>query len=156
MPVGDAKTEPTDQDASSFIASLPDRTRREDAEGLVALMAGATGERPVLWGSGMVGFGTYHYRYASGREGDWFKVGFAARSKRLTIYLLSGLVGYDDLLARLGTFARGKSCLYVRRLDDVDRGLLDDLVRRCVAHIDQVEADLGAIPRMSEMPPPKL
>jgi hypothetical protein len=116
-------------------------------------MRRATGAKPVLWGGWMVGFGTYHYRYASGREGDWFKVGFASGSRGLTVYLLSGMADDDDLLARLGRHRRTDVCLYVRRLDDVDLEVLDELITRSVAHIDQVEADAGAVPRLSDMPP---
>src|SRR5204863_7210923 len=100
--VASPKTAPSDEDPSRFIASIEDPVRRRDSEALVEMMTRASGAQPVIWGTGIVGFGRYHYRYDSGREGDWFKVGFAPRSKKLTIYPLSGMVGYDDLLSRLG------------------------------------------------------
>jgi hypothetical protein len=149
------KTTSAAGDVGAFVASIEDASRRADSQSLVRLMRRATGDTPRLWGSGMVGFGTYHYRYASGREGDWFKVGFAPRSKGLTIYLLSGLVGYDDLLSRLGKHTQSRSCIHIRRLSDVDMDVVRALVERSVAHIDQVESDLGAIPRLSDMPPPR-
>lgn len=101
-----------------------------------------------------MGFGTYHFHYASGKEGDYFKVGFAPRKADLVLYLMSGPVGYADLLNRPGRpHKAGKSAIYVKHLDDLDDDVLAKLIQRCVAHIDQVEADLGAIPRMSETPP---
>jgi hypothetical protein len=115
-------------------------------------MRKVTRAEPRMWGSGMVGFGEYHYRYASGREGDWFKVGFAPRTTRTTVYLMSGFAGYDDLLARLGTHSTGKSCLYLKRLSDVDLDVLTSLIRESVRHLDETETGAGAIPRMQEMP----
>lgn len=141
------------EDVTSFIEGIGNEARREDTRALLGLMRDVTGEEPQLWGSSMVGFGTYHYRYASGREGDLFKVGFAPRKDNLTLYLMSGMVGYDDLLAKLGPHKAGKSCIYVKRLDDLDREVLTTLIERSVAHIDQTEADAGGVPRMSEMPP---
>jgi hypothetical protein len=141
-------------DVTEFIDGVQNDARRDDSRRLLVLMQQVTGEEPQLWGTSMVGFGSYHYRYASGREGDYFKVGFAPRKANLTIYLMSGLVGYNDLLARLGPHSEGKSCIYVNRLDDVDTNVLTALIERAVAHIDQVWADAGGVPRMSEMPPP--
>ena len=149
------KTGPSDADVRGFIAAIDDPVRRADCESLLEPMSRATGEPPIIWGTGIVGFGRYHYRYESGREGVWFKVGFAPRSRKLTLYLLSGTAGYHDLLSKLGPHTSGKSCVYLRRLDDVDREVLGALIERSVAHIDEVEADRGAIPRMSAMPPPK-
>lgn len=119
---------------------------------LLSFMTEVTGEEPVLWSGSIVGFGQYHYKYASGREGDWFKVGFSPRKANLTLYFLSGFVGYEDLLSRLGPNKTAKSCLYIKRLDDVDRDVLGEMIKRCVAHIDQTYGKLGGIPRMSEMP----
>ena len=101
----------------------------------------------------VIGFGTYQYRYESGREGGSAKVGFAPRRTNLAIYLLSGLVGYDDLLSRLGKHRTGKSCIYVKRLADLDIRVLTELIARALKHIDQVERELGGLPRMSKMSP---
>ena len=127
---------------ATFIAGLADPERRADSETLIALMQAATGAEPHLEGSG-VAFGRYHFRYASGREGDASPVGFAPTPRVMTVYLLSGMVGYDDLLAGLGRFRRGKVCLYIRRLADIDIEILEALIRRCVAHLEQVETELG-------------
>ncbi len=145
---------PQRTDVTAFIDGIQNDARRDDCRRLRDLMRQVTGEEPQVWGGSMVGFGSYHYRYASGREGDYFKVGFASRKANLTIYLMSGLVGYDDLLARLGPHTEGKSCIYVKRLDDVDVSVLTALIERSVAHLDQVWSSAGGVPRMSEMPPP--
>jgi hypothetical protein len=148
-----ATTRPQPGGVTEFLDGIEDEVRRADCRSLLGVMRDITGEEPQLWGSSMVGFGTYHYRYASGREGDYFKVGFSPRKANLTLYLMSGMVGYDDLLARLGPHKTGKSCIYVKRLDDLDREVLAELIERSVAHIDQVYDAAGGVPRMSEMPP---
>lgn len=89
----------------------------------------------------MVGFGSYHYRYASGREGDWFLVGFAPRRKSLTVYIMDGFTEYESLLARLGKHSTGKSCLYLKRLDDVDLDVLEELIHRSVASMQRGSAE---------------
>ena len=132
--MAEAKTKPTTGKPDEFIASVRDPARRADAAALVRIFRRATGERPVMWGSSIVGFGKYHYRYASGREGDMCLAGFSPRSTALVLYALSGAKGERELLARLGKFKQGKACLYVKRLDDVDAKVLEDLVRQSAAH----------------------
>jgi hypothetical protein len=133
VPYGGSMAEPktTRNDASvaDFLATVPDSRRRDDAQAVCELMAEVTGAPPRMWGSSLVGFGTYHYRYASGREGDWPPVGLSPRKQSLTIYLSAGLDRYADRLERLGPHSTGKSCLYVKRLADVDQAVLRDLVR---------------------------
>lgn len=127
------KTLPTGDDPHAFIDAVPDEARREDARALCALLADWTGEPPVLWGSSIVGFGSYHYRYESGHEGTAPLVGFAARKANLVLYLLGGFEDrYGRLLEQLGPHKRGKGCLYLKRLDDVDRDVLHKLVDRTV------------------------
>jgi hypothetical protein len=121
------KTQETSDDPAAFLASVADPRRREDALALCALMARRTGELPRMWGN-IVGFGRCHYRYESGREGDWMLSGFAVRAKELVLYLGLGAGGYDDLLARLGKHKTGKGCVYVRTLADVDAAVLEELV----------------------------
>jgi len=132
--MAESRTKPTPIKPDDFIAAVPDAARRADAKALVPIFRRATGERPAMWGPSIVGFGKYHYRYASGREGDMCLEGFSPRSTALVLYVLSGAKGEDELLARLGKVKRGKSCLYVARLDDVDREVLEDLVRLSTAH----------------------
>lgn len=139
-------------DVTRFLDKIKGNAMRDDCRALANLMEDVTGEKPVLWGS-MIGFGSYHYRYASGREGDSFKVGFAPRGGVIAIYLMSGLVGYDDLLDDLGPHKATKSKVEVKHLDDVNQDVLAKLLQRSVHHLDQVEAELGGVPRMAEMPP---
>lgn len=117
---------------TKFLGGLEDETRRKDARRLLALMKEATGEKPAMWGDSIVGFGAYRYKYASGREGDWFLAGFSPRKGSLTLYLMSGLSRYGDLLEKLGRHKRSKSCLYINRLDDVDAKVLGRLIRESV------------------------
>lgn len=128
------KTVPTGKSAREFLQTV-DEKRRADCEALLALMEEVTGEPPVMWGDSMVGFGSYHYKYATGREGDWLLTGFSPRKQNLTLYIMAGFDEYDHLLARLGKHTTGKSCLYIKRLADVDQDVLRELVRLSVAHM---------------------
>jgi hypothetical protein len=127
--VSEPKTQKNQASVADFLAAVADPKRRADAEAVTALMTEVTGTEPTMWGSSIVGFGSYHYRYASGREGDWPAVGLSPRKQALTIYVSAGFDGYDDLLARLGPHSTGKSCLYIKRLSDVDEGALRELVK---------------------------
>jgi hypothetical protein len=131
-------TRPTDQDPAAFLAAVPNEARREDALALCDLIADWTDEPPVMWGTGIVGFGSYDYRYGSGREGTAPLVGFAPRKASLVVYLVAGVEErYPKLLEQLGPHKTGKGCLYLKRLDQVDRVVLRKLVERTVrAHRD--------------------
>jgi Domain of unknown function (DU1801) len=121
----------TEASVAVFLAAVPDRQRREDAQRLCVMMQEITGEPPVLWGTSIIGFGIYHYRYASGHEGDAPLAGFSPRRQRLAIYLLGGFADrYQPVLARLGPHETGKGCLYLKRLDDVDHDALRELIDR--------------------------
>lgn len=133
--MSDTKMKPTPASVEAFLNGVEDETKRADCYALLALMREVTGEEPRMWGDAIVGFGSYHYRYASGREGDSLLTGFSPRKQNLTIYITAGFDAYDELLDRLGRFKIGKSCLYVKRLDDVDRNVLRDLVRESVEHM---------------------
>lgn len=126
-------------DVGTFLAAVTPARRRAEAELLVPLHERATGQPARLWGGGIVGFGRYHYRYASGREGDAAAAGFAPRAARTTVYVPLGFDGLEDLLARLGPHTTSVSCLYLTRLDAVDLDVLEELVRRSyertVAHV---------------------
>lgn len=127
------KTRPTSSDVAAFLAAVPDERRRADAIAVNELMSGVTGTPPVLWGSSMVGFGWQTYRYDSGRGGERFAVGFSPRKAALVLYGLTLDGSNADLLARLGPHTTGKSCVYVKRLADLDREVLTDLVRHSFA-----------------------
>jgi len=128
-----AVTLPTDTSVEGFLAGVPNEQRREDARRLCAMMREITGEPPAMWGTSIVGFGTYHYRYASGHEGDAPLAGFSPRSQHLVIYLASEFGDrYQPVLARLGPHKSGKGCLYLKRLGDVDYDALRELIDRSV------------------------
>jgi hypothetical protein len=128
------KTKATSVTPASFVANVADAKRRADAAALVKIFARATGEKAVMWGTAIIGFGSYHYRYESGREGDMCIAGFSPRSSAFAIYVLSGAKSESALLAKLGKHDRGKGCLYIKRLDDVDAKVLEELVRTSSAH----------------------
>ncbi len=123
------KTQLNDANVEEFLAAVENDRRREDSFTVLELMKRVTGEKPRMWGTSIVGFGSYHYRYASGREGDWPRIGFSPRKQSLTIYVMPGFSNYDDLLSRLGKHRTGKSCLYVNKLADVDMDALEQLIR---------------------------
>ena len=129
------QTTPNEASVQEFLDSVDDETKRRDCQVLVELMGRVTGEPPKMWGPAIVGFGTYHYRYESGREGDWFVVGFSPRKQSLSLYLMSGFGDHDELLARLGKHSTGKSCLYVKRLDQIDLDVLEEMVVRSVEEV---------------------
>jgi len=131
--MAELKTKPTDQSAEAFLNGLADENQRRDAFTILELMRKITQTEPRMWGTSIVGFGDAHYKYASGREGDWFVVGFSPRKKDLTLYLMYGFHQYGDLLAKLGKFKTGKACLYIRRLSDVDLPTLEALIKKSVA-----------------------
>ncbi|MEU4428931.1 DUF1801 domain-containing protein [Actinoplanes sp. NPDC024001] len=134
--MAEPKTTRNSEDVATYLATVTDAKRRADAEAACALMAEVTGAEPTMWGSAIIGFGTYHYKYASGREGDWPAVALSPRKQALTLYLSSGFEGYDDLMSRLGPHRTGKSCLYLKRLADVDQDVLRELVEGAFQHIN--------------------
>jgi hypothetical protein len=126
------KTQKTSGSVTAFIATIEDQRQRRDAKKLVAMMREITGTKPAMWGSSIVGFGTYHYKYASGREGDWPLIGFSPRKQSLTVYCMSGFARQRGLLSKLGKHKTGVGCLYFKSLDDVDVATLRKLVAASV------------------------
>jgi hypothetical protein len=133
--MAELKTKETAASVDAFLNGVTDTQRREDCTRVLDIMRIATGAEPKMWGDSIVGFGTYHYRYASGREGDWFLTGFSPRKNNLTLYVMAGFDRYDALLERLGKYSTGKSCLYIKRLADIDESALGELVRASVEHM---------------------
>ncbi len=131
------KTRPTGAAVTAFLDAVPDETRRADAHELAATMERLSGDPPAMWGPSIVGFGACHYRYESGREGDMPRIGFSPRAKELVLYLSDSFDGYAELMARLGKHRTGKSCLYIKRLADIDRGALDELISSSLASVDR-------------------
>ncbi|NNE46598.1 MAG: DUF1801 domain-containing protein [Rhodothermales bacterium] len=138
--MAELKTKLNDASVTDFLNSVDDVEKRKDCFALVDMMREITGAEPKMWGTAIVGFGTYHYRYASGREGDWMQVGFSPRKQSLTLYIMSGFSRYDELMKKLGKHKTGKSCLYVKRLSDVDPVVLRKLIKESVAHVKKSNA----------------
>ncbi len=133
--MAELKTQPNETSVEAFLDGVSDETKRQDCHALVELMRQVTGEEPKMWGGSIVGFGSYHYKYASGREGDWFLAGFSPRKQNLTLYIMSGFSRHDELMSQLGKHKTGKSCLYVKKLADIDGDVLKELVERSVSHV---------------------
>ncbi len=129
------KTVLTGKSVDKFIDQVEDEQKRDDSQALLNLMKRVTNEAPQMWGDSIVGFGSYHYRYESGREGDMPIVGFSPRVQNLTLYIMDGFDAYDALLEKLGKHKTGKSCLYIKRLEDVDMDILERLVSESVEHM---------------------
>ena len=135
--MADAKTKPTTVSVEEFIAAVPHPGRREDARALVRLMAEISGEPAVMWGPSIIGFGRYHYRYDSGRTGEACRIGFSPRKGQTVLYLLDGHGHRAAELARLGKHKTGKSCLYIKRLSDIDQTVLDKIIASSLAFMAQ-------------------
>ena len=133
--MAELKTKPTDESVEAFLNSVENEKKRVDSFEIMNLMREVTGSEPQMWGDSIVGFGRYQYKYASGREGEWFLVGFSPRKQNLTLYIMSGFEEYDRLLDELGKYKTGKSCLYINKLEDVDREKLRELVKKSVDHM---------------------
>ena len=130
--MAEAKTKPTTQSVSNFLNKIEDKVRRDDCFAVLGMMKEVTGEEPVMWGPSIVGFGRQLYKYASGREGEWPIAAFSPRKGNLTLYILDGLNDSPDLMKRLGKFKTSKSCLYIKKLADVDSSVLRKLVKQSV------------------------
>ena len=126
------KTKVNTASVEGFLNSVTDEQKREDSFEILRLMKQVTKEAPKMWGSSIVGFGSYHYKGASGREGDWLLTGFSPRKQNLTLYIMGGFASYKDLLKKLGKHKTSMGCLYIKKLDDVDKKVLKELVARSV------------------------
>jgi hypothetical protein len=132
--MAELKTKKTRASVNTFLNSIENDQQRKDCKTIARIMKAITGNAPKMWGESMVGFGSYHYKYASGREGDWFLTGFSPRKQALTLYIMDGFRDYGKLLKRLGKHKTGKACLYIKKLEDVDLDVLRDLIARSVEH----------------------
>lgn len=133
--MAELKTQENDRSVKSFLDAVEPEQRRQDCYTILAIMEKATGSAPKMWGDSIVGFGRYHYKYASGREGDWMLSAFSPRKQNLTLYIMAGFDRYEELLSKLGKFKTGKACLYVKTLADVDLTVLEELIQSSVDHI---------------------
>ena len=133
--MSELKTQKNEASVEDFLNSVEPEKKRKDSFAILEIMRQVTGEEAVMWGSSIIGFGSYHYKYASGRENEWFLVGFSPRKQNLTLYIMSGFDNYDALLSDLGKYKTGKSCLYINKLEDVDEGNLRKLIKQSVDHM---------------------
>ncbi len=132
------KTKPTDKSVKEFLNKVENSRRRDDSFKVLTLMREITQEKPIMWGDSIVGFGSYHYKYASGREADWLAIGFSPRKQYLTIYIMDGFENYEDLLKKFGKYKLGKSCLYINKLEDVSIPVLKELISESVKHVKKL------------------
>jgi len=124
------KTVKTKASPDDYIAAIKSEDRKTDIQAIHNMMADMTGWEPKMWGPSIVGFGDYHYKYDSGREGDFMRIGYSSRAQNITIYVMPGYQDFDDELARLGKHKMGKSCLYIKRLSDVDEDVLKEIMQK--------------------------
>ena len=136
--MAELKTKQTNASVEKFLNQIPDETRREDCFQIAKIMEEITGNKPKMWGPSIVGFGTYHYKYASGREGDWPISAFSPRKQDLTLYIMPGFEQYADLMKQLGKHRTGKSCLYIKRLSDIHVPTLKKLIRDSVKRMAEI------------------
>ena len=128
--MADNKTQPTLVSPNDFIEALDHPRRKADSLVLLDVMTRMTGWEPTMWGPSLIGFGQYHYKYESGREGDFFRIGFSPRKANMTVYIMPGYQDFSDELSRLGKHKLGKSCLYINKLDDVDMDVLEEIFEK--------------------------
>ncbi len=120
-----------------FLNNVENEKRKSDAKLVLKMMKRLTKEEPKMWGTSLVGFGSYHYKYESGREGDSFITGFSPRKQSLTLYIMNGFQRYEELMSQLGKFKTGKSCLYINKLEDIDQVILEKLITESVNYMNQ-------------------
>ena len=128
--MAELKTKQTNASVDKFLNNIPDPVKREDSKTVAALMTEITGEKPKMWGPSIIGFGDYRYKYASGRENDWFITGFSPRAQNLTLYMTGGFD--NEVLKKLGKYKTGKGCLYINKIEDIDTKVLSDLITKSV------------------------
>lgn len=129
------KTSLNDQSVEAFLETVEDVQKKADAYTILEIMKTITGEEPKMWGNSIVGFGSYHYKYESGREGDWFLTGFSPRKQNMTVYIMPGFNRYEELMEQLGKYKTGKACLYFKKLEDVDVVVFKELVKESVNYM---------------------
>ena len=145
--MAEPKTKPNEQSVEDFLNTVENGVKRQDSFSILELMKQETGDEPIMWGDNIVGFGTYKYKYASGREGEWPITGFSPRKQNLTLYIMSGFDEYDGLLGNLGKYSTGKSCLYINKLEDVDMDVLREAMRALKSRDEEIAA-IQALPVM--------
>jgi hypothetical protein len=135
--MAELKTKPNKASVDKFLNSVKDERKRNDCFKVLELMKKITKEEPVMWGPSIVGFGSYHYKYESGREGDFFLTGFSPRKQSLTLYIMAGFKRYSEIMKKLGKHKTGSSCLYINKLEDIDMRVLKELISESVKYMKQ-------------------
>jgi len=133
--MAELKTKPNNRSVENILKSIEDEKKRQDSYAILNLMKEVTEAEPKMWGPSIIGFGSYHYKYESGREGDWFLTGFSPRKQNLTLYIMPGFERYEELMKKLGKYKTGKACLYIKKLEDVDQASLRELVEQSVKYL---------------------
>ena len=137
--MAELKTKPTEASVKEFLNQIPDKERRDDCFAIAKMMEEATGAKPKMWGPSIVGFGSFHYKYDSGREGDWLLTGFSPRKNDLTLYLMMGFEQHGELMQQLGKYKTSKSCLYIKRLSDVHAPTLKKLIKASLKQLREYQ-----------------
>ena len=133
--MAELKTKPNAANVEDFLKQVENPKKREDSFKILTLMKEITGAEPIMWGPSIIGFGTYRYKYESGREADWFLTGFSPRKQNLTLYIMTGFKKYDELLSKLGKYKTGKSCLYINKIEDIDTEVLKEMIENSVKYL---------------------
>ena len=136
--MAELKTKKNEASVTKFLDGVKNEKKREESYIILKLMKQITKADPKMWGTSMIGFGSYHYKYASGREGDWFVTGFSPLKQSLTLYIMAGISKYPDLLKKLGKFKTGKGCLYINKIEDVDIKILKELIKQSVGYLKKL------------------
>ena len=141
--MAELKTKPTGGDVEAFIDTVESEQKRDDARELLKIMKEITGDAPTMWGTSIIGFGKYHFRYESGREGDWMVAGFSPRKQNLTIYMMGGLENQEELLSKVGKAKHSVGCLYVKKLEDIDLNVLSDMIKLSITTVKNRYAEFN-------------
>jgi len=139
--MAELKTKPSKSSVQRFINGVADESRRRDCQAILEMMSKVTGAKPEMWGTSIVGFGRYHYKYASGREGEWMLMGFSPRKKDLTLYVMPGFEDFAELMQKLGKYKTGRACLYLKKLEDVDTRVLRKLFACALKKMSKYRTD---------------
>ncbi|MEZ5344381.1 MAG: DUF1801 domain-containing protein [Pyrinomonadaceae bacterium] len=137
MAKAENKTQKNNASVKDFLDSIEDERKRKDAKEIAKMMRKASGKNPKMWGDSIIGFDEYHLKYESGREMDWMRIGFSPRKQNLALYIMDGFRKYNGLMKKLGKHKTGKSCLYINRLDDIDRDVLNELIVESLKHFEK-------------------
>ncbi len=131
------KTKKNDASVQDFLKSIPAEQKRHDSKRICEMITKVSGEKPAMWGGSIIGFGNQHYRYESGREGDWMKIGFSPRKASITVYFMDGFVEHTESLEKLGTHSTSKGCLHIKKLSDIDESVLEEMIRTSLKKIEK-------------------